>query len=637
MVDLIRVLPPQVANQIAAGEVVQRPASIVKELMENAVDAGATAVRVLVKEGGRTLVQVIDNGVGMSAPDAVRAFARHATSKIRKADDLFALHTFGFRGEALASVAAVAEVELRTRQVGDELGTLVKIAGSTTAQSEPASAAHGTQITVRNLFFNTPARRKFLKSNLVETKQILAEFQRVALCHPDRSFTLIVDDKTLLDLTSGNLAQRISAVVGRRTGEKLLDVSVDSPSVRISGYIGLPSTARKQGGEQYLFVNGRYFRSPYLQKAVVSGYNRLLPPGYTPAFFLYFTVDPARLDVNIHPQKTEVKFEDEQLLWQMLASAVASSLGKHNVTPMLDFEQDTTVEIPPYTGPRTDVSEPPAAVNPTYNPFRSYQRSEWDAPQKSHPRSPAAVDPEQIPFTEQIPAGLRQAPPRFDERADQPADAQQQWHVFESPAYGAPEQAVLPLGGDIEVASLACTARYLVTTTADGVVVIDQLRARQRILYEALLEKLDNDFSVGQRELFPESIELSPADHHLLMGYAAELSSMGFDLRDLGGSTLVVYGLPLAVDQPIAPAEAIERLLTHLKAEGNSLRDNLRQGIAAALARSCTPHTAPLLDANQRAELIRQLFACREPHYTPDSLPIITTLSLTEIKNRLKK
>lgn len=420
--NLIRILPDTVANQIAAGEVVQRPASMVKELMENAVDAGARSVSVVVRDGGKSLVQVIDDGCGMAAGDASLCFARHATSKIRKSGDLFALQTFGFRGEALASIASVAEVELRTRRAEDEVGTLVTIAGGTEAdaRTESVSCPQGTQITVRNLFFNTPARRKFLKADTTETKQVITEFQRVALCHPELAFTLVADDKTLFSLAPGGLRQRIAAIMGRKTGDKLLDVEVDTPIVKIGGYIGLPATAKKSGSEQYFFVNGRYFRSAYLQKAVVSGYNKLLPYGYTPSYFVYIDVDPARIDVNIHPQKTEIKFEDEQAMWQMLASAVGRSLGKHNVVPMLDFENPTPgLEIPVYSsskasGAQTNMpAPPPVSVTDNYNPFKTYDRQEWDTPSASAatsyaaPRRPKAFDdPEQAPFTEMIPPSL---------------------------------------------------------------------------------------------------------------------------------------------------------------------------------------------------------------------------------------
>lgn len=679
--NLIQILPDNVANQIAAGEVVQRPASMVKELMENAVDAGARSVSVVVRDGGKSLVQVIDDGCGMAAADAVLCFARHATSKIRKSGDLFALQTFGFRGEALASIASVAEVELRTRRGDDEVGILVTIAGGTDADAhtESVSCPQGTQITVRNLFFNTPARRKFLKADTTETKQVIVEFQRVALCHPELAFTLVADDKTLFSLAPGGLRQRIAAIVGRKTGDKLLDVEVDTPIVRIGGYVGLPSTAKKSGTEQFFFVNGRYFRSPYLQKAVVSGYSKLLPYGYTPSYFIYINVDPARIDVNIHPQKTEIKFEDEQALWQMLASAVARSLGKHNVVPMLDFENPVPgLEIPVYPSAkgsgvgagRAMPAPPPVSVRDDYNPFRSYDRQEWDSPSASASSRASAIgvpkkafdDPEQAPFTEMIPPSL--SIPDLSSPASVAAipeasllPGEENYSDYESPftqpaASEESEQGVLPLAAsDMQPAGAGISrslvfggGKYIVTTTADGAVIIDRARAKLRVTYEEFLRRMENDFSVvGQRDLFPETVELSPADHFLLMEHTTELAAMGFDLRDMGGSTVVVYGLPVEMGAVVTPTMAVEELLTQIKEEGMSLRDNHRERLAAAMARSCcaalfvsdgvaSPVTAVEADA-----LVRQLFACDEPNYTPDGRPVMTVVSAIEAAKRLKR
>lgn len=683
--NLIQILPDNVANQIAAGEVVQRPASMVKELMENAVDAGARSVSVVVRDGGKSLVQVIDDGSGMAARDAVLCFARHATSKIRKSGDLFALQTFGFRGEALASIASVAEVELRTRRAEDEVGTLVTIAGGTEAdaRTESVSCPQGTQITVRNLFFNTPARRKFLKADTTETKQVITEFQRVALCHPELAFTLVADDKTLFSLAPGGLRQRIAAIVGRKTGDKLLDVEVDTPIVRIGGYVGLPATARKSGTEQFFFVNGRYFRSPYLQKAVVSGYSKLLPYGYTPSYFIYIDVDPARIDVNIHPQKTEIKFEDEQAMWQMLASAVGRSLGKHNVVPMLDFENPVPgLEIPVYPSHQTRESSnrmpapPPVSVRDDYNPFRSYDRQEWDTPSVSASSFSSATgvpkkafdDPEQAPFTEMIPPSLTIPAPSADggtfvEKGSL-LPGEETYSDYESSFTeliesgvqnepGEPEQGELPLpqnGGRTAGTSTPRSlvfggGKYIVTTTADGVVIVDRARAKLRVTYEEFLRRMENDFSVvGQRDLFPETVELSPADHFLLMEHTAELAAMGFDLRDMGGATVVVYGLPVEMGPKITPVEAVEGLLTQIREEGTSLRDNHRERLAAAMARSCcaalfvsdgsaaAPVTAVEADA-----LVRQLFACDEPNFTPDGRPVMTVVSAAEAGKRLKR
>lgn len=677
--DLIQILPHTVANQIAAGEVVQRPASMVKELMENAVDAGAHAVSVVVRDGGKSLVQVIDDGCGMAARDAVVCFARHATSKIRESEDLFALRTFGFRGEALASIASVAEVELRTRREEDEVGTLVTIAGGTEAdaRTESVSCPKGTQITVRNLFFNTPARRKFLKANPTETKQVITEFQRVALCHPETAFTLVADDKTLFNLAPGGLRQRIAAIVGRKTGDKLLDVEVDTPIVRIGGYIGLPATAKKSGGEQFFFVNGRYFRSSYLQKAVVNGYNKLLPYGYTPSYYIYIEVDPSRIDVNIHPQKTEIKFEEEQAMWQMLASAVGRSLGRHNIVPMLDFDNPAPIDIPVYNpSPRRDTEgsgsgigsgrrmppPPPAATRDDYNPFRSYDRKEWDAPTSTDfgmgntlgSNRAAFDDPEQAPFTEMIPPNLL-IPDFGGNNGGSEADGNDTLQgtlplgtaATEVSAGGEADFSAtggMPAGGETTARALVFGGgKYIATATADGLVVIDRARARMRILYEEFLQRMENDFSVvGQRDLFPERIELTAADHFLLIEHTAELAAMGFDIRDMGGTTVVVYGLPVEMGESAAPAQAVEELLRQIKEEGASLRDNHRERLAEAMARSCC---APLFAAGgagtvtavEAEALVKRLFGCNEPNYTPDGRPVMTVISALEAEKRMKR
>lgn len=677
--DLIQILPHTVANQIAAGEVVQRPASMVKELMENAVDAGAHAVSVVVRDGGKSLVQVIDDGCGMAARDAVVCFARHATSKIRESEDLFALRTFGFRGEALASIASVAEVELRTRREEDEVGTLVTIAGGTEAdaRTESVSCPKGTQITVRNLFFNTPARRKFLKANPTETKQVITEFQRVALCHPETAFTLVADDKTLFNLAPGGLRQRIAAIVGRKTGDKLLDVEVDTPIVRIGGYIGLPATAKKSGGEQFFFVNGRYFRSSYLQKAVVNGYNKLLPYGYTPSYYIYIEVDPSRIDVNIHPQKTEIKFEEEQAMWQMLASAVGRSLGRHNIVPMLDFDNPAPIDIPVYNpSPRRDTEgsgsgigsgrrmppPPPAATRDDYNPFRSYDRKEWDAPASTDfgmgntlgSNRAAFDDPEQAPFTEMIPPNLL-IPDFGGNNGGSEANGNDTLQgtlplgtaATEVSAGGEADFSAtggMPAGGEATARALVFGGgKYIATATADGLVVIDRARARMRILYEEFLQRMENDFSVvGQRDLFPERIELTAADHFLLIEHTAELAAMGFDIRDMGGTTVVVYGLPVEMGESAAPAQAVEELLRQIKEEGASLRDNHRERLAEAMARSCC---APLFAAGgagtvtavEAEALVKRLFGCDEPNYTPDGRPVMTVISALEAEKRMKR
>lgn len=613
---MINVLPQHIANQIAAGEVVQRPASIVKELMENSIDAGAMELTVRTLDGGRTLIQVIDNGMGMSDEDAPKAFLRHATSKIKSAEDLFNLHTFGFRGEALASISAVAEVELRTRRAADTIATQITICGGSTPVQESLSAPQGTNIQVRNLFFNTPARRKFLKTNASENKQIIAEFFRVALVNPDIKFTLIVDDsRNPIQLAPSNLHQRIVALTNKTLGKNLLPLETQTPVVNISGYIGTPTAARKVAGEQYFFVNGRYMRNPYLQKAIVSGYGRLLTAELYPAFFIYIEVDPSRLDVNIHPTKSEVKFEEEQMIWQVLNSAVRQTLGKHNIVPSLDFENQVELEIPNYNRSSREQSypQPATSILSGYNPFKSYDSSAWDSPHKWE------GDPEQAPFSEAIPDYLLS---KFDDKQpvvfeDQPV--QSQFDMDIEPAFG----------------SLQYASRYIITTTADGIVLIDYPRALQRIAYERILASTMAASST-QNEMHPEQIELSAMDFRLIIDSQDEIATLGFDIRATGGTTVALYGMPSELAGKVAPGEAIESLLDQIQTLGDALEQR-RQRMADHLTRRLS-HIAPrALSPVETAALLSDLFATDEPSYTPNQLPIIEIITPSEIEKRFKR
>lgn len=691
MSDLIQILPENVANQIAAGEVVQRPASIVKELMENSIDSGADSVNVFIKDGGKSLVRILDNGCGMSASDAERSFARHATSKIRNAKDLFALLTFGFRGEALASIASVAEVQMRTRPHNEPIGTQIDVAGSSIVDSMGVSCAVGTDISVRNLFFNTPARRKFLKSDSIESKHVITEFQHVALCNPGRSFTLTIDDKSIYNLIPGALHARITAITSRKVGAALLEIGVDSPVVRLSGYIGLPKLAKKSNPEQMFFVNGRYFRSPYLHKAVVNGFNKLLPFGFSPSYFIYVDVDPSRIDVNIHPQKTEIKFEDESVIWQMLSSAVAQSLGRHNIVPMMDFDNQSMVDIPIYN-PKAEIPpEPAAASNPEFDPFKSYDTSAWDSVQSAGMGSagygvgygvgtstsgsgtaPRAWgnDPERAPFTEMIPPGLLLStdsdgamsvnPPvphveqytetESVEGDENPWIAPSASHDTEplAPSARQPQSQFIyqeqPQQGYFELnqkenSDYLCHAsgRYIMVSKGDSLMIIDQMRARYRILYEELLARMDDDFSVGQRELFPETLTLSASDHYLLCEHIESLGAMGFDIRDMGGTTIIIYGLPTQIDLTMPPNMAVQNLLEQLRLEGANLRTCRAESLASAMARVGLPRSPSKLDSAQCVQLTERLMACNEPFYTPDGRPVMVHLTNLEIEKRFKK
>ncbi len=541
-IQKIQVLPDGVANQIAAGEVVGRPASVVKELMENAVDAGSTSIKVNFREGGRSLIQVIDNGCGMSTADARLAFERHATSKIRSVDDLSHLHSFGFRGEALPSIASVAEVEVRTRTAEDEVGTCVTINGGKFVSQEPVQTPQGTQFLVKNLFYNVPARRRFLKEPHIEARYLTAEFQRVALCYPEVAFALYNNDSPVYNLSKGNLRQRIAGVCGKDLANNLLEVSVDTSIIKIEGYVGLPSVARKTKHEQYLFVNGRYFRSPYFHKAVMQAYDKLISPDTQPPYFLYMTVAPKRIDVNVHPQKTEIKFEDEQAIWQIFNAAVRESLGKLGVVPMMDFDMDSSIDIPVYKK-GTIYREPDTGANPAFNPFQAEHTTGHTQPLRGGgavPRSHnSALDGWQQLY-------------EIDSRAGVDADLTERFNEMDSSMQafleGTPEpelaQQTEPQQQrlDLNLAAgfrgqLKLTDRLYATALGDALVVVDVERARERVLFERYLCLLGNNAAVSQQLLFPEEVTFSPADGAVMMQIKEELSALGFEFEPQREST----------------------------------------------------------------------------------------------------
>ena len=538
-IEKIRVLPDGVANQIAAGEVVGRPASVVKELLENAVDAGSTSVTVNFKEGGRALIQVVDNGCGMNEPDARMAFERHATSKIASVEDLSRLHSFGFRGEALPSIASVAEVELRTRTASAEVGTRVTINGGAFVAQEPVQTPVGTQFLVKNLFFNVPARRRFLKEPTVEARHLTSEFQRVALCHPEIEFTLYNNDTLVYSLPPGNLRQRIAGICGKGLANNLLDVAVETSIVKIEGYVGHPSVAKKTNREQYLFVNGRYFRSPYFHKAVLQAYEKLIAPETQPPYFLYLTVAPERIDVNVHPQKTEVKFEDEQAIWQIFNAAVRESLGKLGVVPLMDFEIDSSIDIPVYRE-GTVYREPEIGVNPDFNPFRTDTVKEkvhkMPAGGGVSPRT-APLDGWQNLYEIDSRAGDAGLADRFDEM-----DSALQAFLEGEPE---PVQQSLELGGTAGFCGqLKLSDRLYATTLGDALAVVDVGRARERVLFERYLRLLGNNATVSQQLLFPERIELSPADGRLMAEIREELSSSSGAITAVTGKKVELFRPP---------------------------------------------------------------------------------------------
>ncbi len=631
MSNRIELLPEVVANQIAAGEVVNRPASVVKEMMENAVDAGATCVMVNFRDGGRDLIQIVDNGCGMSPIDARLAFDRHATSKIRSVDDIYKLKTFGFRGEALASIAAVAQVELRTRTAEEELGTLTEINGGTFVSQKTVAAPVGSQFMVRNLFYNVPARRRFMEKSTVSATHIKTEFQRVALCNPQVRFDLYNNDAPVYHLEATSLANRIVEVIGPSIRHNLLEVEADTSIVKIRGYVGRPEAAKKTKPDQYLFVNGRYFRSPYFQKALMRAYEKLIPEGTFPACFLYFEIDPERVDVNVHPQKTEVKFADEEAVWQILNAAVRETLGKTGAIPMMDFNDEGRVEIP-VADKHAFYVEPPSRSDLNYNPFLDG----YEEPDKRTPAS--AVSDVSPQFASRASGSVS-----LDRMVDQTVE--NGWGVVEefasegefdfvaSEPEASLQTTLLEQQPATFGAALSLPGGYAVALYGGRPVVVDLKRAREALLYESFLMRLGNGSAVSQQLLFPERLLLSESEYGLLVEHLAQFQAVGFDLEPLGGCAVAVRGIPAEI-----AAEGFDRLLfelIRLMEEPVSAAEHRRERIAAMMAACCVrPLVAPM-EAEELKTLLNELATCRTGSYTPRGKRVMCELSLEELKEKL--
>ena len=608
MSDIIQLLPDSVANQIAAGEVIQRPASVIKELVENAVDAGAKSVHVVVVDAGRTLIQVVDDGSGMSETDARLAFERHATSKIRKADDLFSLHTMGFRGEALPSIAAVAQVQLTTRTVHEDIGTRLTLQGSKTVSQEPVACPVGSNFKVENLFFNVPARRKFLKSNATELNNILTAFQRIVLVYPDIAFSLHSNGQELLTLRSGTLRQRIADVFGHKLSADLLPVEVDTTLCRITGFVGKPEAARKKGGLDHFFVNGRYMRHAYFHKAVMSAYERLVPEGQAVPYFVYFDVPPSDIDVNIHPTKTEIKFENEQGIWQILSAAVKDALGRFCDVPSIDFDTEGRPDIPVFNPQQDRVEAPRVQYNPDYNPFRStgtnrksqVMGGDWQQ----------LYDAALSPRPSQDHASL--FPDTFD--ADVPAD--QTLIAEKSPVH------------------YQYKGRYIMTAVKSGLMIIDQRRADIRIRYERNLQRMTQHKPDTQRLLFPEVVQLPPSDDVLLQQYLPLLQSMGFDLQSLGGGSYAIGGIPSGFED-MNPVTLVNGLLADITDSGAVAPEQLHATLALSLARHAAVEPGQVLSNEEMERMVNELFACQNVNYTPDGRAILCILPQSDIEQLL--
>ncbi|MBK7171830.1 MAG: DNA mismatch repair endonuclease MutL [Bacteroidales bacterium] len=618
MSDFIRLLPDSVANQIAAGEVIQRPASAVKELMENAIDAGATQIKLIIKDAGRTLIQVIDNGTGMTVTDARMCFERHATSKIREAKDLFAIRTLGFRGEALASIAAVAQVELRTRKEADELGTSVIIEGSRIKSQESVSCPKGTSISARNLFFNIPARRNFLKSDSVEFRHILEEFQRIALVHPDVELSLVHNEKPVFQLSKVNLRQRIVHLFGSNINEKLLPVDMKTEQVQIFGFIGKPEAAKRTRGEQYFFANGRFIRHSYLHHAVEQAFEELLPESAIPSYFLFIEVDPLTIDVNIHPTKTEVNFQHGPLLYGSMRSAVKHALGMFTLTPILDFEREAIFDHP--LPPGHEVKAPTIRINPDYNPFNQVK------PVLQKPTEGLRANRDEWEKVYEIVRSSNDLEPGANKS-----------ELFETDLSSAtrnnhPTELMVnsfPAAKLIQVQN-----RYIISNVKSGLLIVDQQRAHERILFEQISTMLEKEPGTQQLNLFPITIQLSMVDSDILIEIKNDLCKLGFDINELGGGSFVVNSIPASL-----PIKAIEEFIGEIledykknKVEPGSAG---RVKFAGILAKTIAIKSGKVLQTEEMQSLIDQLFACKVPDMAPDGKQILRILNQIEIEKLL--
>lgn len=597
MPDIIHLLPDSVANQIAAGEVIQRPASVVKELVENSIDAKATRIDVLITDAGKTCIQIVDNGCGMSETDARLAFERHATSKISEASDLFCLHTMGFRGEALPSIAAVSQVELRTKMSEEKLGVCLSIEGSKVVDQQPVACDVGANFMVKNLFFNIPARRRFLKSNQTEFNNIVAEFEKIVLAHPEVRFSLVNNDSVVYDLPSGTYLQRIADVFGKRMNQQLLHIEVDTSIVRIKGFVGTPESSRKKGAKQFFFVNGRYMRHPYFGRAVMLAYDRLIPPDEQVPYFVYFDIDPSRIDVNIHPTKAEIKFEDEQEVFQILMASVKEAVGKFDVAPQLDFGSSATPdEIPVYDPRKKSVEQPSITLEGGYNPFENSA-----PPRNSAPRNWQKL---------------------FDGISSHNEVSQEDI----IPDVVEPKNPVL--GRSLE--HFQYKQRYIMTSVHSGLMVIDQHRAHVRILYERFLKNLSERKCAGERLIFPETVKLTPVESSALAASAGEIIAAGFDISDLGDGSFAINALP-AGTETLNATELLKDVLAETDGK-TGIKEEIDKHIALVLARHAAISVGSELGDKEMGGMIDELFATSSPKYTPDGKLVVAIIPQEKIE-----
>jgi DNA mismatch repair protein MutL len=602
MPDVIKLLPDSVANQIAAGEVIQRPSSVVKELIENSVDAGGENIRVIIKDSGKTLIQVIDDGSGMSETDARLSFERHATSKITTAQDLFAITTKGFRGEALASIAAVAMVELKTRRGESDTGIMVGINGSKVETQEPCSCPVGSSFSVKNLFFNIPARRKFLKSDNTEIRHIVNEFQKIALAHPDIRFSLHHNDCEIYNLVACNLRQRIIGVFGKQINQDLITLETETTLINIKGFIGKPENARRTYGEQFFFVNNRFMKHPYFHKAVVEAYQNILPVEAIPSYFIFLEADPASIDINIHPTKTEIKFEDERSIWQILMASVREALGRFNIVPSLDFKNEALIDIPAMRTSNTIPEQPKIEINTQFNPFEGEERT--------HERSGFVerFERENVANWEKLYSALEKENDN-PEHFEKIRESQRKFFQIKN--------------------------KYIVCSVKSGLMLIDQKRAHERVLYERFLECLSNNRAISQVDMFPVTAELNPADYFILKEIEGELELLGFNIQHSGKNKITINGRP-ADNDTSDPLEMLEILLEDYKNTQAEPSTGAKEKVAAGMACASAIQYGKVLNQGEMEDLFDALFSCHAPNYSPKGKPVINIITLEEIDKRFK-
>lgn len=624
MSDIIKLLPDSVANQIAAGEVIQRPASVIKELVENAIDAGATSIKIVLKDAGRTLIQVIDNGSGMSDTDARLAFERHSTSKITNANDLFALHTMGFRGEALASIAAIAQVELKTRKKGAEMGTKLCISASKCESQEPDFCQEGSNFMIKNIFFNVPARRKFLKSNKVELSNIVKEFEKLALVNHSTEFMLINDDSTIFQLMAGDsFKKRIASLFTRSIEQQLITIETETTLIKISGFIGRPENARKRNALQYFFVNGRHMRHPYFHKAIMNCYDQLIPADEQPNYFINFEVDPSTIDVNIHPTKSEIKFENEQVIWQIIYAAVKEALGKFSAIPSIDFDTEGIFEISMDTN--TDTPEQPKIqVDPTYNPFKEQRRASTSAP-ATHNSKFGSFSNDNLDNWEALYESFENKKPAEATQTVESSFGLETTNKKESSIFSSKFS-----DSHFGKQYMQLKSKYIVTCDQSGILLIDQHRAHVRILFDKLMDATTVGIVESQRVLFPEVLQLSPAQDPIVEELSETLESMGFDISFLGNSSWAINSVP-AILNGFNAKEFISDIIDSAITGGKELPQKIKEHIALSSAKAAAIQHGKILTNEEMATLASDLFSSKEQKYTPDGKIIISTISNEEI------